>query len=69
MRHWERYLETLARRLTALVWWTFDLAAALVLVGMPYDGLLRGAASASSLLLIACALLLWRETAKAVLAS
>ena len=68
MRHWERHLETLARRLTALVWWVFDLTSLLVLVALPYDGLLRGAESASSLLLIACALLLWRETSRAALA-
>ncbi len=66
MYRWEQRLATLARRAVRLYWWLFDLVALLAIVSAWTDGIRFSAEWASNLLLIACCLLLWRETEKLV---
>lgn len=68
MYQWERRLATLAQRAVRLYWWLFDLSALLAIVSVWTDGIRYSAEWASNLLLVACMLLLWRETEKRVTA-
>lgn len=60
MRHWEKQIAQITRRIIQFLWYLFDVNAVLIIASIPIDGLLESASMASGSLLGACLLILFR---------